>query len=209
MNQLAIINEIQDVSDNKDVAIKNGESIIDSVVSSNVVKLKQDKNSFEKVKFRENVLKLENEFVNMIKDGAIDSTLEDCILTHHFSPVDEKYGCGTYAREMFIPKDTLIIGKIHRHQHLNFIMKGKVSVATEFGKKYFEAPCIFVSEVGLKRAVYAEEDTIWVTVHMTEHSGEENLFKIEEEVISPSYEEMNLIASTNELSMLENKGETL
>jgi len=209
MNQLAVINEVQDVADNKDLAIKNGESIIDFVASSNVVELKQDKNSFEKVKFRENVLKLENDFVNMIKDGVIDSTLEDCILTHHFSPVDEKYGCGTYAREMFIPKDTLIIGKIHRHQHLNFIMKGKVSVATEFGKKYFEAPCIFVSEVGLKRAVYAEEDTIWVTVHMTEHSGEENLSKIEEEVISPSYEEMNLIASTNEMSMLENKGETL
>ena len=209
MNQLAVINEVQDVSDNKDLAIKNGELIIDFVASSNVVELKQDKNSFEKVKFRENVLKLENDFVNMIKDGVIDSTLEDCILTHHFSPIDEKYGCGTYAREMFIPKDTLIIGKIHRHQHLNFIMKGKVSVATEFGKKYFEAPCIFVSEVGLKRAVYAEEDTIWVTVHMTEHSGEENLSKIEEEVISPSYEEMSLIASTNELSMLENKGETL
>jgi len=209
MNQLAVINEVQDVSDNKDLAIKNGESIIDFVASSNVVELKQDKNSFEKVKFRENVLKLENDFVNMIKDGVIDSTLEDCILTHHFSPVDEKYGCGTYAREMFIPKDTLIIGKIHRHQHLNFIMKGKVSVATEFGKKYFEAPCIFVSEVGLKRAVYAEEDTIWVTVHLTEHSGEENLSKIEEEVIAPNYEEMNLIASTSELSMLENKGETL
>jgi hypothetical protein len=209
MNQLAVINEVQDVSDNKDLAIKNGELIIDFVASSNVVELKQDKNSFEKVKFRENVLKLENDFVNMIKDGVIDSTLEDCILTHHFSPVDEKYGCGTYAREMFIPKDTLIIGKIHRHQHLNFIMKGKVSVATEFGKKYFEAPCIFVSEVGLKRAVYAEEDTIWVTVHLTEHSGEENLSKIEEEVIAPNYEEMNLIASTSELSMLENKGETL
>jgi hypothetical protein len=209
MNQFSVINEVQDVSDNKDVSIKNGELIIDFVASSNVVELKQDKNSFEKVKFRENVLKLENDFVNMIKDGVIDSTLEDCILTHHFSPVDEKYGCGTYAREMFIPKDTLIIGKIHRHQHLNFIMKGKVSVATEFGKKYFEAPCIFVSEVGLKRAVYAEEDTIWVTVHLTEHSGEENLSKIEEEVIAPNYEEMNLIASTSELSMLENKGETL
>ncbi len=209
MNQFTVIDDVQDISDSKDVSIKNGEAIIDFVASGNVVELKQDKNSYTKVKFRENVLKLENEFLNMIENGVVDSTLEDCILTHHFSPIDEKYGCGTYAREMFIPKDTLIIGKIHRHQHLNFIMKGKVSVATEFGKKYFEAPCIFVSEVGLKRAVYAEEDTIWVTVHMTEHSGEENLSKIEEEVIAPNYEEMNLIASTSELSMLENKGETL
>ena len=209
MNQPEIIQSTVAVVDGKLFDIENGEVIIDFVASGNVVELKQDKNSYTKVKFRENVLKLENEFLNMIETGVVDSTLEDCILTHHFSPVDEKYGCGTYAREMFIPKDTLIIGKIHRHQHLNFIMKGKVSVATEFGKKYFEAPCIFVSEVGLKRAVYAEEDTIWVTVHLTEHSGEENLSKIEEEVIAQNYEEMNLIASTSELSMLENKGETL
>jgi hypothetical protein len=68
---------------------------------------------------------------------------------------------------------------------------------------------VFVSEVGLKRAVYAEEDTIWVTVHLTEHSGEENLDKIEEEVIAPSYEEMGLIASTNDLPKIEDKGEIL
>jgi quercetin dioxygenase-like cupin family protein len=100
---------------------------------------------------------------------------------------------------MFIPKGTLIIGKIHRHQHLNFIMQGRVSVSTEFGPKYFEAPCIFVSEVGLKRAVIAEEDTIWVTVHLTKHLGEENLDKMEEEVIAPSYKELGLIDSTKEL----------
>ena len=201
--QTLIIDDVQHIADSQTTDIKGGEAIIDMVVSGNVVDIKQDKNSFNKVKFRENVLNVQNEFMRMIEDGEVESTLEDCLLTHHFSPVDDKYGCGTYAREMFIPKDTLIIGKIHRHQHLNFIMKGKVSVATEFGKKYFEAPCIFVSEVGLKRAVYTEEDTIWVTVHLTEHSGEENLDKIEEEVIAPSYEEMGLIASTNEIPKLE------
>jgi hypothetical protein len=164
----------------------------------------QGQNTPEKVQFRHNVMVFQNGLMEKIAKGEIESTLEDCKLTHHFSPIDEKYGCGTYAREMFIPKGTIIIGKIHRHQHLNFIMKGKVSVATEFGKKYFEAPHIFVSEIGLKRAVYAEEDTIWVTVHMTEHQGEENLAKIEEEVIAPTYEEMGFIASAPQ-----NKGELL
>jgi hypothetical protein len=88
-------------------------------------------------------------------------------------------------------------------------MKGKVSVATEFGKKYFEAPCTFVSEVGLKRAVYAEEDTIWTTVHLTAHTGEENRGKIEQEVIAPTYEEMGFISSVDDLMKLENKGEKL
>jgi quercetin dioxygenase-like cupin family protein len=156
-------------------------------------------NSVAKVQFRENIINVQEGILKMIAYGAVKDTLPDCKLTHYYAPIDENYGCGTYARQMFIPKGTLIIGKIHRHQHLNFIMQGKVSVSTEFGPKYFEAPCIFVSEVGLKRAVIAEEDTIWVTVHLTKHLGEENLAKMEEEVIAPSYKELGLIDSTKDL----------
>ncbi len=162
-------------------------------------------NSMERVQFREKVMIVQNGIQDMIKNGQVESTLEDCVLTHHFAPIDEVYGCCTYARQMFIPKGTLIIGKIHRHQHLNFILKGKVSVATEFGKKYMEAPCTFISEVGLKRAVYAEEDTIWTTVHLTKYHGEENLDKIEDEVISPNYAEMGLVDSVKELLKGEEK----
>lgn len=165
-------------------------------------------NSLVKVEFREKVLLVENKLKEAIESGEVKSTLDDCLLTHHFSPIDEVYGCCTYAREMLIPKGTVIIGKIHKHQHLNFIMQGQVSVATEFGKKYFTAPCIFVSEIGLKRAVYAEEDTIWVTVHMTKHTGEDSLDKIEKEVIAPTYEELGFISSTSELLKLES-GEIL
>lgn len=174
--------------------------VIDLLASGDDIAVVQPgQNTPEKIKFRHNVLVMQQGMLDKISNGEIESTLDDCTLAHHFSPVDEKYGCGTYAREMFIPKDTVVIGKIHRHQHLNFIMKGKVSVATEFGKKYFEAPHIFVSEVGLKRAVYAEEDTIWVTVHLTEHQGMENLSKIEQEVIAPTYEEMGFIASAPQI----------
>lgn len=167
-----------------------------------------EKNTAEKVCFRQSVQIVEQGMKDQIAAGEIEDTLPDCLLTHHFTPKDEKYGCHTYAREMLIPKGTVIIGKIHRHQHLNFILKGQVSVATEFGKKYFTGPCVFISEVGLKRAVYAEEDTIWVTVHLTEHSGEDSLDKIEQEVIAPSYEEMGLISSMNDLKQLSaNTGE--
>ena len=178
-------------------------------IAMELMTVSEEQNSLEKVEFRQKVLTLQQGMQQKIAEGELESTLEDCTLSHFFAPVDEKYGCGTYARQMFIPKGTVIIGKIHRHQHLNFIMKGKVSVATEFGKKYFEAPCTFVSEVGLKRAVYAEEDTIWTTVHLTEHMGEENLGKIEQEVIAPTYEEMGFISSVDDLMKLENKGEKL
>jgi len=162
-------------------------------------------NTPAKVKFRQDILTVQDGLQDLIDSGVVESTLEDCTLKHYFTPKDEKYGCCTYAREMLIPKGTLIIGKIHRHQHLNFISKGKVTVFTEFGQKQLEGPCTFVSEVGLKRAVYALEDTLWTTVHLTEFVGEENLDKIESEVISPSYNDMGLIATFDGLAMLGEK----
>lgn len=163
-------------------------------------------NSLDKVKFRQDILTVQNGLNKMIEDGVVESTLEDCIVKHYFAPKDEKYGCCTYAREMLIPKGTLIIGKIHKHEHLNIISKGKVIVYTEFGEKHLEGPVTFVSEIGLKRSVYAIEDTLWTTIHLTQFVGEENLDKIEEEVIAPDYEQMGLIASVDELSKIENKG---
>ena len=163
-------------------------------------------NSLQKVKFRQDILTVQNGINKMIEDGVIKSTLEDCTVKHYFSPKDEKYGCCTYAREMFIPKGTLIIGKIHRHQHLNIISKGKVVVYTEFGEKHLEGPVTFVSEIGLKRSVYAVEDTLWTTIHLTQFVGEKDLSKIEEEVIAPDYEQMGLIASVDQLAKIENEG---
>ena len=160
-------------------------------------------NALEKVEFREKILTVQNGLEKMIENGEAQDAMPDCVVTHHFAPIDDKYGCCTYARQMFIPKGTLIIGKIHRHQHLNFILQGKVSVATEFGKKYFEAPCTFVSEVGLKRAVFAEEDTIWTTIHLTQYSSEADLDKIEDEVIAPTYKEIGMIDSIDVLKQLE------
>jgi hypothetical protein len=155
-----------------------------------------------KVQFRQKILLVQDGLQQLIKSGAVRSTLEDCTLRHYFAPKDNEYGCCTYAREMMIPKGTLIIGKIHRHQHLNFIAKGRVTVFTEFGEKHLEGPCTFVSEVGLKRAVYAEEDTLWTTVHLTKYESESELDKIEQEVISPSYDEMGLIASVDDMPKL-------
>jgi hypothetical protein len=100
------------------------------------------KNSPMKVQFRQTVLAAQVEMQNMIDSGAAESMLEDCTLKHYFTPKDEKYGCSTYAREIFLPKGSFVIGKIHRHQHLNFISNGKVKVYTEFGEKHFEAPSL-------------------------------------------------------------------
>jgi hypothetical protein len=48
--------------------------------------------------------------------------------------------------------------------------------------------------------VYAEEDTLWTTVHLTKFEAEADLDKIEDEVIAPSYEAMGLIDNLPQMS---------
>ena len=108
----------------------------------------------------------------------------DCPLIHHFAP-------GLYAREILLPMNSLVVGKIHKHAHVNNISKGSVIVYTEFGMEEYHAPCQFVSKAGTKRAVLALEDTVWTTYHPT---NETDLSVIESEVIAKSFEEYEVFA---------------
>lgn len=137
---------------------------------------------------REKIMALQHAMVGALADAGIDREKELerlCPLKHVFAPG------GTcqhvYAREIFIPAGTTIVGKIHKHAHLNMLMKGRVSVFTEKGRQDFEGPLTMVSQAGTKRAVYAHEDTIWVTVHLT---NDTDLAKIEEEIIAKDFEEL-------------------
>jgi hypothetical protein len=51
---------------------------------------------------------------------------EAFVTRHHFAP-------GSYAREIEIPAGSRVVGKIHRHAHVNVISKGHVLVATPDG----------------------------------------------------------------------------
>lgn len=74
---------------------------------------------------------------------------------------------GLCAREITIPAGTLLTGKIHLEDHLNFV-SGDISVETDEGMTRLTGVQIAVpSKKGIKRAGYAHADTIWTTVHAT------------------------------------------
>ncbi len=127
---------------------------------------------------RERILKLQDAMA-AITDG---DGLDDFPLNHYFAP-------GMYAREMFLPADHTIIGKIHKHAHLNIIAYGRVKVATEEGVVEMTGPCTFTSPAGVKRAVSVIEDTLWTTIHLTEST---DLEQIEDQVIAKSFDEFDL-----------------
>lgn len=126
---------------------------------------------------RDDILTLESALAKV--PGAVFGDSESMPLKHTFAP-------GVYVREIFIPKGMILTGKIHRHEHPNFLMSGEVIVVTEFGgREHLKAPLSMISKAGTKRAIIALEDTVWITVHPT---NETDLKKIEEYVIAPSYE---------------------
>lgn len=105
----------------------------------------------------------------------------ECPVKHHFSE-------DSYGREILLPAGSLVIGKIHRHSHINVVSQGECYVLTEDGIKHIKAPCTFVSQPETKRVVYSVTDVVWTTIHVTK---EKDLTKIEGYVISPTYNDLN------------------
>lgn len=117
--------------------------------------------------------------------GAMFGNNSLCPLTHVFAD-------GVYIREIFIPKGILGVGKIHKHSHGNFLMKGEVSVFTEGGGiERIKAPCSMVSMPGTKRVVYTHEDSIWITVHANPNELR-NIEELEKMITAENYNELSL-----------------
>lgn len=74
---------------------------------------------------------------------------------------------GLCAREITIPAGTVLTGKIHLEDHLNFVT-GDITVETDDGMTRITGNHIVLpSKKGIKRAGYAHAETIWTTVHAT------------------------------------------
>lgn len=127
---------------------------------------------------REKILSLEQAVHGAIETEQVNEI--DCPLTHRFAH-------GVYVRELFVPKGTLVVAKIHKHDHISMLMKGTVLVATEEGGvKLLEAPMMIEAPAGTKRVAYACEDIIWATVHPNP-TNSQDLEQIEAEIIAPTY----------------------
>ena len=133
---------------------------------------------------RSSIVDFENKLRNI--KGAFIGDNELCPLKHSFCD-------SMFVREIFIPKGTYLTGKIHKHEHPNFLLKGKVRVATEEGIEELTAPLSMISKAGTKRALYVVEDCTWVVVHQNP-TNTQDISELEEMVIAKNYEEYDLFA---------------
>ena len=133
------------------------------------------------VQKRSNILALESSMKGL--PGYDEGGDEICRIRHFHVP-------GLYGREMWMPADSLITGKIHKTEHICVLSQGKVTVSDGGDSVTYNAPATIISKVGAKRAIYAHQESVWTNFHATELSDPE---AIEKEIIAESFEELDLM----------------
>ena len=140
--------------------------------------------------FRSTIVEIEDKFKS-IADGknVIVGTKENPIIPNtKLCSTESIFVDGVYAREMFVKQGCIVIGAIHKHEHVSFLMSGHLTVVSENGTSEHKAPDVIVAGPGIKRIAYAHEDTIWYNVHGNP-TNTEDLKELEKEIIVASYEE--------------------
>lgn len=106
-------------------------------------------------------------------------------------PVTHRFADGLYARELFMPAESVVVGKMHGKSHFFVLLSGVITAWTPAGMKRFEAGEVFITVAGTKRAIYAHVDSRLITFHATELIEVE---MIEAEIIIPENLEQQFVA---------------
>lgn len=117
----------------------------------------------------------------------------DCPVRHYFAP-------GLYAREITIPKHTVLTGAIHKTENLAVLSKGKLQLVTDSGTVVIEAPHTLTVRPGQKNAAYALEDSVWTNLFPTTETDPDKLV----EILTES-KASDLIGGTNNAQLIKHQ----
>jgi len=103
-------------------------------------------------------------------------------------PLKHSFADQVYVRQMDMKKDTLVVGAIHNHLHVWFLLTGSLTVVTETSQEDYLAPCYVISKPGVKRVIYAHEDSIFVNIHKNPDNIKD-IDQLEAVIVSKNYKE--------------------
>lgn len=147
-------------------------------------------------KFRDQIEDLENSLLQSNDNRIAKGNSDMFPLKHYFVE-------GLYIREMFIKKNSFLIGKIHKHDHVWFLLKGKLLIITENDEKEIKAPFFSTSLAGTKKVGHALEDCVFVNIHPNV-SNEKDIDKIEKNIVVKNYKNYNKFLISNNKNKLKN-----
>tara|TARA_R100000951_G_scaffold101964_1_gene93845 strand:- start:1296 stop:1742 length:447 start_codon:yes stop_codon:yes gene_type:complete len=111
-------------------------------------------------------------------------------------PIKHKFADQVYLREMTIKKGMVVVGAIHNHLHIFFLLKGHLTLSDKNSVEDYEAPCYVISKPGIQRAVYANEDSIVINIHKNPDNIE-NVDELEKKLVSLNIEEYEEYVKNN------------
>ncbi len=91
---------------------------------------------------------------------------------------------GQCLRELVIPAQTFVVGKIHRHEHVVMLASGEVTINTNNGMERIKGPKVWVSPAGAKRALFTHTECVFWTSHLNP-TNTQDLAELEAIVIEP------------------------
>ena len=133
--------------------------------------------------------------MNAVAEIPAVDRLEAALLTHHAVDIEGKrtcrlahhFGPGVYAREVWRPAGTFIIGHAHKTAHLNVVVSGRLNVFMDGKVVQRKAGDVFMSEAGVRKMTYCPADcaegATLLTIHATTQT---DLGKMEDELADKS-----------------------
>jgi len=137
---------------------------------------------------RKKILKFENALINIADGVNIEGDGKQVVTKSKIAPIKHTFADGVYIRQMDMLKDSVVVGAIHKHLHVWFLLTGHVTITTEDTTEDYIAPCYVVSTPGVKRVILANENSIFVNIHKNP-SNIKDLDKLEKEIVALNYEE--------------------
>ena len=141
----------------------------------------------KEISSRSKILELEKTLLNNVDGINVLGNKGEIIRSKEF-PLKHTFADGIYIRQMEMKKDSVVVGAIHNHLHVWFLLTGNITVATQSTTEDYIAPCYVVSTPGVKRVIYANEESIFVNVHKNP-TNTKNLNELEAEIVSINYKE--------------------
>ena len=105
-------------------------------------------------------------------------------------PLKHTFADNLYLRQMSMQKNSFLVGAIHKHLHVWFLLTGHITVVTEESTEEYFAPCYTVSTPGSKRVIFANEDSIFVNIHKNPDNTED-IDVLDKQIVCDTWEEYN------------------
>ena len=95
------------------------------------------------------------------------------MIRHHFVGQDDAKG--VYAKEIHIPRGTVLVSHSHEYDHLSVLAEGAIYLTVDGMTTRREAPAVLVIRKHLEHSLHALNDVVWLCIHPTEETSVEKV----------------------------------